>query len=285
MSAPLKRRIRGRLIAFTADPSILSGMDAGFENTTVISDCDMVLATDLDGTFLGGSLSNRRRLYDWLRDQRQRVGLIFVTGRDPAFIADLCASGDIPAPEYVIGDVGTTIARFTDGAVQPIAALEAPIIQAWQGKSDEVRARLNGIRGLWPQKTPFRHRLSYQYDKRFDPESLSVLGEAGVDILISHGCFVDILPQGVSKGPSLLRLITHLGLPADRVLVAGDTLNDLSMFQTGLHGAVVGGAEADLLDATRNLPRAYQCRSEGAGGILEAIRAHSLFHPSPEVMT
>lgn len=258
-------------------------MDAGLQNTTVISDCDMVLATDLDGTFLGGSLSNRQKLYDWLRLRRERIKLIFVTGRDPAFIADLCASGEIPAPEYVIGDVGTTIARFTNGTVQPIAALEAPIVRTWRGKADLVRARLHDIRGLWLQETPFRHRLSYQYDERFDPETLSVLDGAGVDILISHGCFVDILPQGVSKGPSLLRLIAHLGLPAQRVLVAGDTLNDLSMFQTGLHGAVVGGAEADLLDATRHLPRAYRCRFEGAGGILEAIRAHSLFQSSPEV--
>jgi len=245
-------------------------------------DCEMVLATDLDGTFLGGAEADRRALYQWLRDQHPAVRLVFVSGRDPEFIAQLCADGSVPAPEYVISDVGTTIARFENGRVHPIAALEAPIVRRWHGKADLVRTRLAGVRGLWMQPTSFRHRLSYQYDDRFNAEALQVLDGMDVDILISHGCFVDILPKGVSKGPSLLRLIDHLKLPRARVLVAGDTLNDLSMFQTGLHGAVVGGAEVELLAQTAGLPLAYHCRAFGAGGILEAIRAHALFPTIPK---
>lgn len=244
---------------------------------------DLVLATDLDGTFLGGSVEDRRALYNWVQAERSRVALVFVTGRDPDFISALCASGDVPAPDYVIGDVGTTIARFENLTLHPIAALEAPILRRWHGKPELVRTRLAAVRGLWLQPVPFRHRLSYQYDDRFNSDSLTVLDGLGVDILISHGCFVDILPEGVSKGPSLLRLLDHLKLPSTQVLVAGDTMNDLSMFQTGLHGAVVGGAESELLEATRALPLAYHCRAPGAGGILEAIRAHSLVSSSPEV--
>ena len=239
----------------------------------------MVLATDLDGTFLGGDPAHRALLYDWLR-ARDDVQLIFVTGRDPDFIATLCASGEVPAPDFVIGDVGTTIARFHQGRVQPLADLEAPIAAAWRGLTDEVQARLAPINGLWLQKSPFRHRLSYEYDSRFDRADLTVLDELAVDLIVSHGCFVDVLPRGVSKGPSLTRLIAHLGLDADRVLVAGDTLNDLSMFETGLHGARVGGSEPDLLAAPAHLPRAHRCRHIGAVGIIEAIHAHAL-HPTP----
>ena len=50
---------------------------------------DFVLATDLDGTFLGGSDEDRAALYDWIEDNRATIGLIFVTGRDPEFIADI----------------------------------------------------------------------------------------------------------------------------------------------------------------------------------------------------
>ena len=63
-----------------------------------------------------------------------------------------------------------------------------------------------------------------------------------------------------------------------RVLVAGDTLNDLSMFKTGLNGAVVGGAEQALLDATRDILTARKCKAIGAAGIMEAIAAFNL-HP------
>ncbi len=243
------------------------------------------LATDLDGTFLGGSDADRAALYSWIQAHRDQIELIFVTGRDPAFISELCAAGHVPAPSYVIGDVGTTIGQFREGALCPIERLEAPIKRVWAGMAEPVRTRLAGIRGLWMQPTPFRHRLSYQYDDRFNPESLHVLDGMEVDILISHGCFVDILPKGISKGPSLLRLLAELKLSRDQVLVAGDTLNDLSMFQTGLHGAVVGGAEVELLDATSDLPRALHCRRHGAGGILEAIAAHGLFPNVPEVFS
>lgn len=242
----------------------------------------MVLATDLDGTFLGGSPQHRHMLYDWLREQLD-VQLIFVTGRDPDFIGSLCADGTVPSPEFVIGDVGTTIARFESGRVQPMADLEMPISQAWHGLAAEVQARLLAVDGLRLQNVPFRHRLSYEYDTSFDRAALAVLEDLSVDTIVSHGCFVDVLPRGVSKGPSLLRLIAHLGLEAERVLVAGDTLNDLSMFETGLHGALVGGSEAELLNATAHLPRAHRCRHIGAGGIIEAIHAHTLHATPPEL--
>ncbi|MDP5358700.1 MAG: HAD family hydrolase, partial [Paracoccaceae bacterium] len=38
-----------------------------------------VLATDLDGTFLGGSEDQRAGLYNWIAANRTQVGLIFVT--------------------------------------------------------------------------------------------------------------------------------------------------------------------------------------------------------------
>jgi HAD superfamily hydrolase (TIGR01484 family) len=245
---------------------------------------DFLLATDLDGTFLGGSTAARRRLYDWLSRNRDSIGLIFVTGRDPAFIAELCADAGMPSPGHVIGDVGTTIARFEGGQVVPIPELECEIASLWGDRSARVRAALADVPGLREQETPFRYRMSYHYQAGvFAPESLAPVQDMGLDVLISHGCFVDVLPPGVSKGPSLLRLLDHLDLPHDRVLVAGDTLNDLSMFQTGLRGAVVGGSEAELRAATAALPRAHHCTAAGAAGIIEAIHAHRM-HPNPPEM-
>ncbi len=260
-------------------PAILRHMDTSRYSPAPDSAHQLILATDLDGTFLGGASAHRDRLYRWLEASEDAL-LIFVTGRDPGFVAGLCESGAVPEPAYVIGDVGTTIAAFRRGRVEPISELESHIRIGWEGMAERVRTRLSGVPGLWLQPAPFRHRLSYQYDSRFDRAALRVLDGLEVDILVSHGCFVDILPRGVSKGPSLWRLIAHLGLAPERVLVAGDTLNDLSMFETGLHGAIVGGAEPELLVATAHLPRAHRCRHAGAGGIIEAIHAHGL-HPAP----
>ncbi|MCR9109705.1 HAD-IIB family hydrolase [Marivita sp. XM-24bin2] len=244
---------------------------------------DFVLATDLDGTFLGGTAADREELYNWIEDNRATVGLIFVTGRHPEFIHEHCDTYGIPIPEYVIADVGTTIAQvFSPGVILPNAEFESPIAKAWQDKADPVQKLMQDIDGLTLQDTPFRHRLSYNISPEgFNVRDLESVRALGVDVLVSDNRFVDVLPEGVSKGPTLRRLIDSLGIAPHRVLAAGDTLNDMSMLTADdLFAVAVGGSEQALYDALPESPRIHRARGEGAAGILEAIAAFNL-HPTP----
>ena len=241
-----------------------------------------VLATDLDGTFLGGSDTDRRTLYGWIEENRDTVGLVFVSGRDPEFITDLCGRNGVPWPEYVIGDVGTTIAEVTgDGTIAPIPELEADIARRWDDSGDRVRAALDGRPGLALQPTAFRYRVSYDYDPAaFDPSATEIVAAMGLDVLISDDRFFDVLPPGVSKGPSLRRLMAHLEVDETRVLAAGDTLNDLSMLALGLPAVAVGGSEPALLERLAGMDHVHRAGPVGAAGILDAVRALEL-HPTP----
>lgn len=240
-----------------------------------------VLATDLDGTFLGGSQADRATLYRWIEDNRDTVGLIFVTGRDPEFIVDLTRRQGVPQPEYVVGDVGTTIAVVAeDGEVSPLHELEAEIRKAWNNAGQQVRDMLDGHPGLTLQPTRFRHRVSYDMDPAvFDPSAHEIVAQMGHDSLISADRYFDVLPKGWSKGPSLIRLLDHLGIPHDRALAAGDTMNDLSMLALGLPAVAVGGSEAPLLEKVGPMPHVHKAAAVGAAGIMEAIRAFDL-HPN-----
>jgi hydroxymethylpyrimidine pyrophosphatase-like HAD family hydrolase len=255
------------------------------QKMTNLADHRMVLATDLDGTFLGGTDADRDRLYDWARQHHQSVGLIFVTGRDPEFIQDLCGSGRVPWPDYVVGDVGTTIAHVDKARrIVPIPDLEAQIASVWGNRGAEVRTRLEGHPGLTLQPTEFRYRISYDMDpESFDPSAIRIVSDLGADALLSDNRFFDVLPRGISKGPSLLRLIEHLGVHPSRVLAAGDTLNDLSMLVAGTPAVAVGGAEAALLDSLPNAPRIHRASAVGAAGILEAIEVFDLHPVTAEV--
>jgi HAD superfamily hydrolase (TIGR01484 family) len=247
-----------------------------------LNDRAFVLATDLDGTFLGGSEDDRRRLYGWIEENRRTIGLIFVTGRDPGFIADLTA-GEVPTPDYVVGDVGTTIAHVgADGTIEPIPSLEAEIAAAWGDAGARVRKALDGWPGLALQPTEFRYRVSYDLDPgALKPGAEERMREMGFDVLVSDNRFFDVLPRGVSKGPSLRRLIAWLRVEAHRVLAAGDTMNDLSMLVSGLPAVAVGGSEAALLDRVAAHDHVYRAEAHGAGGILEAVAAFNL-HPTPK---
>ena len=185
-----------------------------------IAERRMTLATDLDGTFLGGTEAERARLYGWIEDNRDSIGLIFVTGRDPEFIMQMCRERGLPWPEYVVGDVGTTIAQVAaDGAISPIVELEEDIASRWNNSGERVRAALDGHPGLVLQPTGFRYRVSYDlHPDAFDDSAKARVEEMGLDWLISDNRYFDVLPRGVSKGPSIRRLVDHLCLPEDRVL-------------------------------------------------------------------
>lgn len=238
-----------------------------------IAEKDLVLATDLDGTFLGGSEEDCRSFYAWIEANRARIGLIFVTGRDPGFISHLTRKRGVPRPDFVVGDVGTTIARVgTDHLIAPIAELEAEIAEAWGDSSAKVEAALHRAPGLKLQSTAFRYRVSYDMDpEQFDEQAVDTVSGLGLDALVSNNQYFDVLPKGVSKGPSLLRLLTHLGIDNRKCLVAGDTLNDLSMLALGLPAVAVGGSEPALVDRVADLEHVHVARQEGVAGIAEAI--------------
>ncbi|MCC6008276.1 MAG: HAD-IIB family hydrolase [Rhodobacteraceae bacterium] len=251
--------------------------------TPPLAERHFTLATDLDGTFLGGSEYDRRRLYTWIEANRDRVGLVFVTGRDPEFIEGLCRGG-VPRPDYVIGDVGTTIARMGADGVAPIPELEEEIAARWGDAGQRVRAALHEHPGLTLQPTTFRYRVSYDMvPYRFDPSAHEIVARLGLDSLVSADRFFDVLPRGISKGPSVRRLIGHLGLDPNRVLVAGDTMNDHSMLAEGLPAVAVGGSEPELLEQLEDRPNLHRASAIGAAGIIEAIVALRLFPEFEEV--
>lgn len=229
----------------------------------------LFLATDLDGTFLGGRQADRLTLYRLLRDNPE-IRLSFVTGRGVETVLPLLSDPLIPDPEFIIADVGATVV-YGDG-LQPVQPVQWEIDQRWIGVEPVVRA-LNGLAGVERQRVPQERRCSFFLeDPRLVDEVRGRLAHLDCDVLFSAGRYLDVLPRGVSKGSTLRRLTEHLHIPPGQVLVAGDTLNDESLFTEGFRGVVVGHAEPALREATAGLPSVLHAVTPGAGGILEAVR-------------
>ncbi len=236
----------------------------------------MFLATDLDGTFLGGSNEDKQTLYQLIREN-ESIRLVFVTGRNLDTVTPLLNDEIVPKPEYIICDVGATIVKGT--TLEPMQPIQADIENKWRGGIALSKA-LENFPGIRPQEIPMMRRKSYFFEGNVDFVALKEIGhEFSCDLLVSAGKFVDFLPRGVNKGSTLKHLVSYIDVHEEQVLVAGDTLNDLSLFQTGYKGVVVGGSEESLVDATRSKQHIFHAAKTGCGGILEAIRLFGLVHP------
>ncbi|WP_398451932.1 glucosylglycerol-phosphate synthase [Sphingobacterium thalpophilum] len=234
----------------------------------------MLLATDLDGTFLGGKMEDRLRLYRLIKANRD-IQLVFVTGRGLESVLPLLSDPLIPVPDFIIADVGATVVNgHTLEAIEP---LQSEIEEKWP-KTYAIRSELEEIPQLSYQHVPQQRRSSFYYESDVDRERVQqVADKYDCDIITSADRYLDLLPKGVNKGTTLRTLIEFLNIPADQVMVAGDTLNDLALFQIGFNGVAVGKSESSLLDAINELDTAYRAEAAGAGGILEYMATHSPF--------
>ncbi len=228
----------------------------------------MLLATDLDGTFLAGDPERRHQLYQ-LISLHPDIDLVFVTGRGIESVMPLLSDPTIPQPDYIICDVGATVVDGTH--LQPVQPLQSVIEQNWPGEHP-VQAAMNDMPGLIRQEVPQERRCSYFCSSEAVTDQIYDLAEElDCDVLYSSGRYLDFLPRGVNKGSTLKALIDYLGIDRESVLVAGDTLNDLSMYQNDFLGVCVGRSEAGLLEATADLASVFHASEAGCGGILEAV--------------
>lgn len=240
----------------------------------------MLLATDLDGTFLAGEPESRRRLYR-LMDRRSHLKLVWVTGRGRESVLSLLADPMLPQPDYVICDVGATV---LDAAhMRPVQPLQSGIESRWPGEH-AVDEAMRAFPVLVRQEVPQERRCSYYCSPgqlaeiRGDIER--VAASLGCEALYSADRYLDILPRHTSKGNSLAALVAELKFPPKRVLVAGDTMNDLSMYAEGFLGVCVGESEPALLAATSETRAVLHADAPGCGGILQAIEHFGLLEPA-----
>jgi hydroxymethylpyrimidine pyrophosphatase-like HAD family hydrolase len=84
---------------------------------------------------------------------------------------------------------------------------------------------------------------------------------------------LDIIPAKAGKGNAIRYLLDYLELDPKRLVVAGDSGNDLSMFEACPRGIVVANAQPELMrlreEAADTL---FFATAECAGGVTEGLR-------------
>lgn len=228
---------------------------------------ELLICTDLDRTLIpNGHQPESRGARDLFRRlaQRPEVTLAYVSGRDRHLLESAIDEFALPAPDFAIGDVGTTIYRVDEGTWHPWGAWANEIAADWGGKDRRTLAgMLDGIPDIEPQEPEKQntYKLSYYAPAGLDGDALAGrirdrLAQAGVrssviwsiDEMRDIG-LVDVLPAGATKVHAIRFLQAHLQVPEARTVFAGDSGNDLPALTSGLQAIVVANAREEVKQA------------------------------------
>jgi len=222
----------------------------------------LLLCTDLDRTLLPNGIEpespGARACFDRVA-RRHDVALAYVSGRSRALVEQAMAEFDLPRPQFVISDVGSTIYRIDPAAWQRWEAWDGSIGADWQGLScGDLRRLLGALPGLNPQEEvkQNRHKLSYYADPEVDADALldgmrTRLEADGIkDNLVwsmempGRRGLLDILPSSAGKLQAIRFLMLRSGFGLRNTLFAGDSGNDLDVMLSEIPSVLVANADA-----------------------------------------
>ena len=231
----------------------------------------ILLCCDLDRTLIPNgkqpeSPDARKRLARVC--QHPEVHLTLISGRDLGLVLSGIDEWQLPIPEFIIGDVGTTI--YTPGASPPSLnpndwiswpAWTAEIAPDWSGMThDDITDLFKDLTALTPQEREKQglFKASYYVDLAANQDILEAelqrrLWRLGInarliwsfDEMASVG-LLDVLPINASKLHAMEFLIHQQGYSVDRTLFAGDSGNDLHALTSQINAVLVANAEEEV---------------------------------------
>ncbi len=243
---------------------------------------DRMLATDLDGTFIGDDVAMERL---WSDLQDHGIFVAFSTGRHlPSIEAFYAEAGTPRRADACVTMVGTEIwHRHGDGYV-----LDEEWSKVIEDRWDKaaVAEIVDSIPGtdLQPEEWQSPFKSSYYLEDDADArlgELRRRLDERGLaaKVVYSAGRFLDLLPARSGKGEAIRYLAEEVGIASDHVITAGDTGNDLDMMrpELGFRAIAVGNASEEL--AAREADNLYHAAAYHAAGIREGLEHYGWLGP------
>lgn len=224
----------------------------------------LLLCTDLDRTLLPNgpqTESSAAREKFKLLSAYPGVILVYVTGRDRGLVEDAVSEYQLPQPDYVIADVGSTIYALQQGNWHYWDKWQEEISPDWDAKShDDMSILFDHLQLLTMQEDEKQNKYKLSYYVPLDADHEALMSEMhtilikqkikasliwSIDELAGTG-LLDVLPASANKRHAIEFLMEQLGFDLSNTVFAGDSGNDLAVLASPIQSVLVANASIEV---------------------------------------
>lgn len=229
-----------------------------------------LFVSDVDDTLLGDEAA-LMQLFEEVSKSNNDIILVYNSSRPCASVRQSLAEHPaMPTPDYLVGAMGTQIEKGASAE-----RLEDYVEQLGEGWSRDKVTRIIDDLGFTPHAAEFQTRFKASYTIPPSVTEASVhetLTAAGLEVKVFQvkGSNLDIIAKRGGKGEAVNYLREVLDIDPNFVVVAGDSANDLEMFEVSNKGIIVANA-TPILQALQG-DHIYHATSSCAAGVLEGLR-------------
>ncbi|MBN9669688.1 HAD-IIB family hydrolase [Roseibium aggregatum] len=232
-----------------------------------------LLVSDIDDT-LTGNREDLNRLWQHFKPHRSRLKLALNSSRPAESVDRTLAEyfpGDFQADAIITG-LGTEI------------RLGRYWLESWQRQfaawPDEDIRKLVQEMGYEPHDEIFQTKGKASFavpGRNRADEVLERLRDEGFDFrfIFSGTSDLDILAPAAGKDAAMRHLAQYLEIEQPHTVAAGDSGNDLALFEAAGRAIAVGNARRELIEAMPK-DKTYRAKADHAAGVLEGLIALGL---------
>jgi HAD superfamily hydrolase (TIGR01484 family) len=230
----------------------------------------ILICTDLDRTLLPNGKQpespGARAAFTRLVS-RPEVILAYVSGRHRKLVEDAILEYELPLPDWVIGDVGTTIYQVRAGEWLHWSEWEQEVSADWRGlTANNLRPLFTDLEllRLQEESKQNRYKLSYylplptdiralkkEMSRRLNLARMASSLIYSVDEAASTG-LLDVLPALATKLHAVEFLMQQQGFDYTNTVFAGDSGNDLPVLASAVPSVLVANADGDVIEQAKN---------------------------------
>jgi len=241
---------------------------------------DAAIITDLDEGLLGDP-DSLGEFINLMQKHRKKISFGIATGRSLESALTMLRKYKIPQPEVLITSLGTEI-HYAPNLTKDIVWTRH-INNRWN-RYDllQILEEIPDLK-LQPKNSQTSYKISYYIDPSVSPDikeinKILLQYEQTVNVIFSHGQFLDIIPYRASKGFALRWAAEQLDIPLENLLVAGGSGADEDMMRGNMRAVVVGNRHDQELSELVDVEHVYFAEQNYAAGIIEAIEHYNFFN-------